>query len=67
MIYAAYILNPRYKTLMIKDMLTDQAETTIEVARKYFKTEWPELATISSSNPSLIVLVERPLGVSIAH
>ena len=23
MIYAAYILNPRYKTLMIKDMLTD--------------------------------------------
>jgi hypothetical protein len=67
MIYAAYILNPRCKASMIKDMLTDQAKTTIEVARKYFKTEWPELAIISSSNPSLAALIERPLGVSIAH
>jgi len=67
MIYATYILDPRCKTSMIKDMLTDQAETTIEVARKYFKTEWPELATISSLNPSLAALIERPLGVLITH
>jgi len=67
MIYAAYILNPYYKTSMIKDILIDQAKTTIEVARKYFKTEWPELAMISSSNPSLVALIERPLGVSIVY
>src|SRR6266536_5345766 len=67
MIYAAHILDPRCKTSIIKDMLTDQAETTIEVARKYFKTEWPELATISSSNPSPAASIERPPGVSIAH
>ena len=66
-IYAAYILDPCCKTSMIKDMLTDQAETTIEVARKYFKTEWPELATISSSNPSPAASIERPPGVSITH
>jgi hypothetical protein len=52
---------------MIKDMLTDQAKTTIEVARKYFKTEWPKLAIISSLNPSLAALIKRPPGVSIAH
>jgi len=67
MIYAVYILDPRYKTSIIKDILTDQAETTIKVARKYFKTEWPELATISSLNPSLAASIERPLGVSIIY
>ncbi len=66
-IYAAYILDPCCKTSMIKDMLTDQAETTIKVACKYFKTEWPELATISSLNPSLVASIERPPGVSITH
>ena len=39
LIYTAYILDPRYKTSMIKDMILDKAKQVLTAVRKYFKSE----------------------------
>ena len=39
LIYVAYILNPCYKTLIIKDIMLDKAKQVLAAVRKYFKLE----------------------------
>ena len=69
LIYAAYILNPRYKALMIKDMILDKAKQVLTTIRKYFKLEWPELVKddvpLVSLQPS--TLKNRPNSVSLTQ
>jgi hypothetical protein len=72
MIYAAHILDPRCKASMIKDMLDDQADAAIKVAKDYLNTEWADLTKAnslpsSSSNLPSSTSIERPAGVSVAH
>jgi hAT family C-terminal dimerisation region len=70
MIYAAHILDPRCKALMIKDMMPDQFEEVLDTTREFFKTEWPQLAqqdTPSSSNTTLEAPETRPFGMSLAQ
>ncbi|KAH7418649.1 ribonuclease H-like domain-containing protein, partial [Cadophora sp. MPI-SDFR-AT-0126] len=69
MLFAAHILDPRYKTHQLEMMIPDQYSEIIAKVKKYFKTEWPELATlnVTSSTPSQSRPAERPQGVSIAQ
>jgi hypothetical protein len=69
MLFAAHILDPRYKTHQLEMMIPDQYSEIIAKVKKYFKTEWPELATLNatSSSPSQSRPAERPQGVSIAQ
>jgi hypothetical protein len=69
LIYAAHILDPRCKTSMIKDIMLDKAEQVLTAVRKYFKSEWPELAKddVSSLSPQSLTSNNRPDGVSLAQ
>ncbi len=69
LIYVAYILDPRCKALMIKDMMLDKAEQVLTTVRKYFKLEWPELAKddVPSVSPQPSTSKNRPDGVSLAQ
>src|SRR6266487_5025854 len=65
MIYAAYTLDPHYKSSMIQDIMPTKATTVITSVKKYFKKEWLELAkqstltSTTSSSPE-----NRPIGMS---
>ena len=69
LIYVAYILDPRCKASMIKDMMLDKAEQVLTAVRKYFKLEWPELAKddVPSVSPQPSTSKNRPDGVSLAQ
>jgi hypothetical protein len=68
MLFAAHILDPRYKTHQLEMIIPDQYSEIIAKVKKYFKPEWPELATLNATSPtpSQSRPVERPQGVSIA-
>jgi hypothetical protein len=51
-IYAAYILDPRCKTSLIKDMIGDQAGRIVTAVTDYFKAEWPGAVATGSSSTS---------------
>ncbi|OAQ58956.1 hypothetical protein VFPPC_11895 [Pochonia chlamydosporia 170] len=69
MLFAAHILDPRYKTHQLEMMIPDQYSEIIAKVKKYFKMEWPELATLNAtdSTPSQPRLDKRPHGVSVAQ
>ncbi|KAM4055445.1 hypothetical protein HRG_014987 [Hirsutella rhossiliensis] len=69
MLFAAHILDPRYKTHQLEMMIPDQYSEIIAKVKKYFRTEWPELATLDATNSSMSQSrpAERPQGVSIAQ
>jgi hAT family C-terminal dimerisation region len=50
-------------------MIPDQNSEILAKVKKYFKTEWPELATLNATSltPSQSRPAERPQGVSIAQ
>ncbi len=65
MIYAAYTLDPRYKSSMIQDMMPTKATTVITSVKKYFKKEWLELAKQSTLTLTMSSSPEnRPVGMS---
>ncbi len=41
MLYAAYILDPRCRTSLIRDMMLDKANSILLAVQRYFKREWP--------------------------
>ncbi|KAH6722005.1 hypothetical protein BKA61DRAFT_568563 [Leptodontidium sp. MPI-SDFR-AT-0119] len=70
MIYAAHILDPRYKASMIKDMMPAQFDQIIDDVKHYFKTEWLAVAGQDAPNLEHALLelgAERPFGMSIAQ
>jgi hypothetical protein len=69
MLFAAHILDPRYKTHQLEMMIPDQYSEIIAKVKKYFKTEWPEPATLNATSSTLSQSrpAERPQGVSIAQ
>jgi hypothetical protein len=69
MLFAAHILDPRYKTHQLEMMIPDQYSEIISKVKKYFRTEWPELATLNVTDPtpSQSRLDKRPQGVSVAQ
>jgi hypothetical protein len=71
MLYTAHIRNPRCKTSMIKDMMTDKAERVITAAKKYFEEEWPEAVFTGtpsiSSQPLAALPATRPANMSVAR
>lgn len=69
MLFAAHILDPRYKTHQLEMMIPDQYSEIIAKAKKYFRTEWPELAILNATDPtpSQSRLDKRPQGVSVAQ
>ncbi|XP_044723739.1 uncharacterized protein HRG_01635 [Hirsutella rhossiliensis] len=69
MLFAAHILDPRYKTHQLEMMIPDQYSEIMAKVKKYFKTEWPELAALNATNSTMSQSrpAERPQGVSIAQ
>jgi hypothetical protein len=41
MLYAAYILDPRCRMSLIKDIMPDKADSILLAIQRYFKREWP--------------------------
>jgi hypothetical protein len=72
MIYVAYILDPRYKVSMIKEMMPSKYDTILPAVKKYFMTEWPGLTKdnldLFASLPVTLATPEtRPPSISITH
>ena len=72
MIYVAYILDPRYKVSMIKEMILSKYDTILPAVKKYFMTEWPGLTKdnldlFASLPVTLATLETRPLSILITH
>lgn len=67
-IYAAHCLDPRHRTSSIKTIMLNKANDVITLIKKYFKGEWPNVATTTS--PGLTSASDansRPDGLSIAQ
>jgi hypothetical protein len=72
MIYAAHILDPRYKVSMIKEMMPSKYNTILPAVKKYFMTEWPGLTKDNldpfASLPVTLATPEtRPPSISITY
>jgi len=72
MIYVAYILDPRCKVSMIKEMMPSKYDTILPAVKKYFMTEWPGLTKdnldpFASLPVTLATLETRPPSILITH
>jgi hypothetical protein len=74
LLYAAHILDPRYRTEMIKDIMPDQKAEVIQAATEYLCKEWPALLELDAKEadpfadnpmPSICPAV-RPATMSLA-
>jgi hypothetical protein len=70
-LYAAHILDPRYRMPLIRDMMPDKAETVLLAVQRYFKREWPQTGvagTPVTASPLSTALPETcPASVSVAR
>lgn len=48
LLFAAHILDPRYRSEMIKDMMADQKDEVIQAAIEYLCKEWPALLEVDT-------------------
>jgi hypothetical protein len=71
MLYAAYILDPRCRTSLIKDMIPDKADSILLAIQRYFKREWPQTGVASTPVIALLLSTAlpetRPASLSVAR
>jgi hypothetical protein len=60
MLYAAYILDPRCRTSLIKDMMPDKAEVVVLAVQRYFKREWPQTGSTGTPITASLLSIARP-------
>jgi hypothetical protein len=67
MLFAAHILDPRYKISIIANIMPDQSNAVLSIVKKYITTKWPSVAEIKTPDLQPLSSIERPNSVSIAH
>lgn len=70
MLYAAHILDPRFCTPLIIDMMPDNAEMVLLAVQRYFKREWLQIGfagtPVTDSTLSIALPETRSVSVSVA-
>ncbi len=66
-LFAVYILDPRYKTSMITTIMLEKSEEILRMVKKYITTKWPSLTEINMPDLQPKASTERPNGVSIIY
>jgi hypothetical protein len=67
MLFAAYILDPCCKALMIAIMMPKQRDELLKMAKEYIITEWPALDEVQLPETPSELGAERPEGMLIAY
>ena len=49
LVFAAYVLNPRYKFTLIKEQYSNQADEIIERIKTFFKEQYPHSTALLAS------------------
>jgi hypothetical protein len=67
MLFAAHILDPCYKALMITMMMPNQRDELIIITKNYMITEWPALSKVQLPDLPPELDPERPEGMLITY